>query len=96
MVRTKTHRTSQNTEYTKTQQPLRNNYCLCFSDFSGGGVFSIFNYLKDFSKKMLNYRLGTVNEKHWGFKPVFRCSKPHTFLTFSGEEKENKMFIHSI
>ena len=25
---------------------------------------------------MLNYRLGTVNEKHWGFKPVFRCSKP--------------------
>jgi len=38
----------------------------------------------------LNYRLGTVNEKHWGFKPVFRCSKPHTFSTFSGEEKENK------
>ena len=38
---------------------------------------------------MLNYRLGTVNEKHWGFKPVFRCSKlHHTFLTFSGEEKE--------
>ena len=39
---------------------------------------------------MLNYRLGTVNEKHWVFKPVFRCSKPHTFSTFSGEEKENK------
>jgi len=39
---------------------------------------------------MLNYRLGTVNEKHWGFKPVFRCSKPHTFSTFSGEEKEKK------
>jgi len=37
---------------------------------------------------MLNYRLGTVNEKHWGFKPVYRCSKPHTFSTFSGEEKE--------
>ena len=37
---------------------------------------------------MLNYRLGTVNENHWGFKPVFRCSKPHTFSTFSGEEKE--------
>ena len=35
MARTKTHRTSQNTEYTKTQQPLRNNYFLCFSDFSG-------------------------------------------------------------
>jgi len=39
---------------------------------------------------MLNYRLGTVNEKHLRFKPVFRCSKPRTFSTFSGEEKENK------
>jgi len=37
---------------------------------------------------MLNYRLDTVNEKNCGFKPVFRCSKPHTFSTFSGEEKE--------
>jgi len=25
-----------------------------------------------------------------GFKPVFRCSKPHTFSTLSGEEKEKK------
>ena len=41
-----------------------------------------------FKEKMLNYRLGTVNEK-----PVFRCSKPHTFSTFSGEEKK-KMSIH--
>jgi len=39
---------------------------------------------------MLKYRLGTVNEKQWGFKPVFRCSKHHTFSTFSGEEKEEK------
>jgi len=57
-------------------------------------LFSILNYLKDFSKKMLNYRFGTVNEKHWGFKPVFRYSKPYTFSTFSGEEKE-KMCIYS-
>jgi len=41
---------------------------------------------------MLNYRLGTVNKKHWGFKPVFRCSKPHTFPTFSGEEKEKSVY----
>jgi len=54
-----------------------------FSDF-------YFQLLKGLLQKMLNYRLGTVNEKHWGFKPVFRCSKPHTFSTFSGEEKENK------
>jgi len=43
---------------------------------------------------MLNYRLGTVNEKHWGFKPVFRCSKPHTFSTFSAEAKEKS--VHSL
>jgi len=48
MARTKTHRTSQNT---KTQQTLRNNYFLCFSDFSGVFLFLIFNYLKEFSKK---------------------------------------------
>jgi len=29
-------------------------------------------------------------KKHWGFKPVFLCSKPHTFSAFSGEEKEKK------
>jgi len=40
---------------------------------------------------MLNYRLDTVNEKHRGFKPIFRCSKPHTFLTFPGEEKEKNV-----
>ena len=47
MVRTKTHRTS---EYTKTQQTLRNNYFVFFG-FFWGVLFSIFNYLKDFSKK---------------------------------------------
>ena len=45
---------------------------------------------------MLNYRLGTVNEKNWGFKPVFRCSKPHTFSTFSGEEKESHSTVYTI
>jgi len=43
---------------------------------------------------MLNYRLGTVNENHWGFKPVFRCNKPHTFSTLSREEKRKKT-VHS-
>ena len=42
---------------------------------------------------MLNYHLGTVNEKHWGFKPVFRCSKPHTYSTFIGEENELYSYI---
>ena len=33
MSRTKTHRTSQNTEYTKTPQTLRNNYFFVFFGF---------------------------------------------------------------
>jgi len=39
---------------------------------------------------MLSYRLGTVNNFHWGFKPVLSNSQPHTFSTFFGEEKERK------
>jgi len=54
--------------------------------------FFNFQFLKGLLQKKSNYRLGTVNEKHWGLKPVYRCSKPHTFSTFSGEEKQ-KMFI---
>jgi len=46
--------------------------------------FSDFQLLKGLIQNMLNYRLGTVNEKHWGFKPVFRCSKPHTYSTLIG------------
>ena len=33
MARTKTHITSQNTEYAKRQQPLRNNYIFVFVGF---------------------------------------------------------------
>ena len=39
---------------------------------------------------MLSYRLGTVNDFHWGFKPVLSYSKPHTFSASLGEEKERK------
>jgi len=39
---------------------------------------------------MLSYRLGTVNDFHWGFKPVLSYSKPHFFSTSLGEEKERK------
>jgi len=39
---------------------------------------------------MLSYRLGTVNDFHWGFNPVLSYSKPYTFLTFFGEEKKRK------
>jgi len=40
---------------------------------------------------MLSYRLGTVNDFHWEFKPVLSYSKPHTFSTLFGEEKEENM-----
>jgi len=36
---------------------------------------------------MLSYRLGTVNDFHWGFKPVLSFGKPHSFSTLFGEEK---------
>jgi len=39
---------------------------------------------------MLSNSLGTVNDFHWEFKPVLSYSKPHTFSTFFGEEKERK------
>ena len=42
---------------------------------------------------MLSYRLGTVNDFHWGFKPVLGYSKPHTFSTSFGEEKEINMHL---
>jgi len=40
---------------------------------------------------MLSYRLGTVNDFLWGFKPVLSYSKPHTFSACFGEEKERKI-----
>jgi len=84
---------TKHTEHQKTRSIQITIFCVLqiVLDF----LFSIFNYLQDFSKTMLNYRIGTVNEKHWGFKLFFRCSKPHTFSTFSGEEKGKKMSIHS-
>ena len=44
---------------------------------------------------MLSYRLGTVNDFHWELKLVLSYSKPHTFSTFFGEEKEKNAFTLS-
>jgi len=46
-------------------------------------------------QEMLIYRLGTVNDFHWEFKPVLSYSKPRTFLTVFGEEKEKNAFTLS-
>ena len=43
---------------------------------------------------MLSYHLGSVNDFHWGSKPVLSYSKPHTFSTPLGEGKENLININ--
>jgi len=43
---------------------------------------------------MLSYRFSTVNVYHWEIKSVLSYSKPHTFSTFVGEEKEKNMQNH--
>ena len=94
IARTKTHRKSQTRSIQRRN--IHKEITIFFVFFGFFCCFFIFNFqlLKGLLQKMLNYRLGTVNEKHWGFKPVFRCcccsSKPHTFSTFSVEEKEKK------
>ena len=40
---------------------------------------------------MLDYRLRTVNDFHWEFKPVLSYSKPHTSSTFLEKTKKEKM-----
>jgi len=44
---------------------------------------------------MLSYRLSTVNDFYWGFKPVLSYSKPHTFSTLFGKEKEINIHLLS-
>jgi len=40
---------------------------------------------------MLSYRLGTVNDFHWDFKPLSSYSKPHTFSTcLENKKKETR------
>ena len=45
---------------------------------------------------MLSYRLGTVNDFHWGFNPVLNYSKPHSFTTYFGEETEKNVHLLSL
>jgi len=57
------------------------------------GFFFYFLLIISFKRileEMLSYRLGTVNDFHWEFKPVLSYSKPYTFSTFFEEEKERQ------
>ena len=65
MARTKTHRTSQNTEYTKTQQPLRNKYCFVFFGFFC--FYFIFNF--QLLKRLLQKKV-ELRSSSW-MRPVF-------------------------
>ena len=48
-------------------------------------------FLEWFLNEMLSYRIGTVHDFHWEFKPVLSYSKLHIFLTFLREEKDKRM-----
>ena len=45
---------------------------------------------------MLSYCLVTVNDLHWGFKPVLCYSKHHIFSTVFEKETEINMHLLSL
>jgi len=62
------------TEHHKTRSIQRRNRhkeITIFWVFDSSDFY--FHLLKGLLQKMLNYRLGTVNEKHWGFKSTTPC-----------------------
>ena len=65
MARTKTHRTHHKTR--SIQRRNRHKEITIFLVFDFSDFYFNFQLLKGL-QKLLNYRLGTVNEKHWGFK----------------------------
>ena len=91
-VQKQSHRTAQNMQNTKTQQTFRINDIFVFF-----GVSIFLNiylcFLKLFLQKILNYRLGMVNDFHWGLKHVFLYSTPHTYSTFIWEKTDNQIHL---
>jgi len=93
-------RTTSNTQNdTKTRRtPWRNRhpekavFLLFFFCFF---FFFFLLFLNWILQEMLSCRLGTVNGFHWELKPVLSYSKPHTFSTYFGEEKEKYAFTLS-
>jgi len=93
MARTKTN-TQNNTKTCKT--PRRNRHFrkqlfLWFWDF-----YFFFSFL--FIISLRNFTLPPWYGQCLSleFKPVFRYSKPHTYLTFIGEENENQICIYTL
>ena len=89
MARTKT-KTQNNTKTRRTlrrNRHVENNNNYFFEFFWFFFFFLSFFYKKVLSwflQEMLSYRLGTVIDFHWVFKPVLSDSKPHTFSTCFG------------
>jgi len=55
-------------------------------------LFFILDFLKLILQELSGYRIGTITDFHWGFKPLLSHSKPHTFSTVFGEEKEKCIY----
>jgi len=53
-------------------------------------------YKKWILQEKLSYRLSTVNDFHWEFKPVFRYSKPHTYSPSIRDKNLNKYLYKNI
>jgi len=83
----KTHRTSKNTKYTK-------NFFFVFYRFLWIFLFSIFNYLQDFSKKCWITALAR-SMKNIGGLNHFSLQKTSHFLNIFWRRKRKKMSIHS-
>jgi len=89
MARTKTN-TRKDTKTLTTSWRNRHLDKLYFCVFRIFIFYFLFIEFLFIIQEMLSYRLGTVNDFHWEFKPVLSYSKPHTFSTFFVEEKERK------
>jgi len=71
-----------------TQQTFRQAIFLCFSDFY------FFIFLKRILQEMMSYRLGTVNDFHWEFKPVLSYIIANLTLSQHFLEKKRKEKMH--
>jgi len=95
-----TKNTEQHTQKTRTtsrrniRSDKKNTIFCVFRNFLF--CFFYFIFLKLFIQEILSYRLGTVNDFYWGFKPVLSFSKPHSFSTFWWRRKWKKMCIYAL
>ena len=83
-VQKQTHRTThRHVEHGRTQRRnIHSKTLVCVFRMFLFSFFFIYNFLNDFPSNV------EFTDFLSGFKPVLSYSKPHTFSTFFGEEKE--------